>query len=459
MNFMFIIVITVIILEFFLIANIRQNYYKNLEDTLLNQLQTSTDLYVRYFSATTLSDNILNNVDTFWKQVTAQVEIIGMNGRVLMNSQGVIDDPAAGMGDVQAALRGEKGVWVGRFSPEAEKVMAASCPIVVAGEQVGVLRFVASLKEVDLEIRNVAGRYLSFGGLVILISGLVSIILANTITEPLKQITRAAEEMARGNFKVKSPYRSKDEIGRLSGTLNYLASEILKKDELKNDFISSVSHELRTPLTSIKGWAVTLKQGFENREFLEDGLDIIEKESDRLARMVEELLDFSRFVSGKITLKKEKVNIAGLLEHLRIQLAPRAEREEIDFQIKFNGGDTPFLYTDENRLKQVFINLLDNAFKFTAPGGRVSLTALYGDGCYCFYIEDNGCGIPEEELPRVKEKFYKGKSSKSQSGIGLSISDEIVRLMKGKLEISSEVGKGTRVAVYLPLKSEDNGGA
>ena len=324
-----------------------------------------------------------------------------MDGRILMNSQGVIDDPAAEMGDVLAALRGEKGVWVGRFFPDAEKVMAASCPIVVAGEQVGVLRFVASLKEVDLEIRNVAGRYLSFGGLVILISGLVSIILANTITEPLKQITRAAVVMAMGYFKVKSPCRYKDEIGRLSGTLNYLASEILKKDELKNDFISSVSHELRTPLTSIKGWAVTLKQGFENREFLEDGLDIIEKESDRLAHMVEELLDFSRFVSGKIKLKKEKVNIAGLLEHLRIQLAPRAEREEIDFQIKFNGGDAPFLYTDENRLKQVFINLLDNAFKFTAPGGRVSLTALSGDGCYCFYIEDNGCGIPEEELPRV----------------------------------------------------------
>ncbi len=452
---MFIIVITVIILEFFLITSIRQNYYKNMEDILLNQLQTSTDLYVRYFSDATLPENILNNVDTFWKQATAQVEIIDMHGRVLMNSQGIITDSPVETDDVKNALKGEKGIWVGRVPYDSEKVMAAASPIVVATEQVGILRFVASLREVNKEIRNIAYRYLSLGGVVILFSGLVSIILANTITEPLKQVILAAEEMAGGNFKVKNVRKSKDEIGKLSETLNFLASEILKRDELKNNFISSVSHELRTPLTSIKGWAVTLKQGYENKELLQDGLDIIEKESDRLTHMVAELLDFSRFVSGTITLKKDKVDIADLLEHLRIQLTPRALREEIDFQVRYDGND-PFLDTDGNRLKQVFINLLDNAFKFTSSGGQVSLTTMSDDEQYYFYIEDSGCGIPQEELHRVKEKFYKGKSSKSQSGIGLSISDEIIMLMKGKLEISSEVGRGTRITITLPRKEAVN---
>lgn len=452
MNFMFIIVITVIIMELFLITGIRNSYYKNLEDTLVNQLQTSTALYERYFSDATLQENVLNNVDTFWKQVTAQVEIIDMEGRTIMNSLGVIDELSGGTADVQAALQGEKGVWVGRLHYDTEKVMAVAYPIRVAEEQVGVLRFVASLSEVNEEIRRVAYSYLLFGGVVVLFSGAVSIFLANTITGPLKQVTLVAEEMARGNFEVKSPRRSKDEIGKLSETLNYLASEIIKKDELKNNFISSVSHELRTPLTSIKGWAVTLKQGFENRELLQDGLDIIEKESDRLTAMVAELLDFSRFVSGKITLKKKKVNLADLLEHLRIQLTPRALREEIDFQIKYEGAD-PFLYTDEDRLKQVFINLLDNAFKFTAPGGRVSLQAAADNEQLYFYITDNGCGIPPEELPHVKEKFFKGKSSKSQSGIGLSLADEIIRLMKGKLEIASQVGQGTQVTITLPREA------
>ena len=455
LNFMFIIVITVIILELFLITSIRNNYYKNLEDTLVNQLQTSTDLYDRYFSDATLHENVLNNVDTFWKQVTAQVEIIDMEGNMLLNSLGTIAGPVIEMDDVQAALRGQKGVWIGRVTYDTEKVMAAAYPIVVAEEQVGVLRFVASLREVNQEIRSVAYRYMSFGVVVILFSGLVSIILAKTITGPLKQVALVAEEMARGNFMVKSAQKSKDEIGKLSASLNCLASEILKKDKLKNDFISSVSHELRTPLTSIKGWAVTLKQGYENYELLQDGLDIIEKESDRLTGMVAELLDFSRFVSGKITLKRDKVNMAGLLEHLRIQLTPRALREEIDFQIRYE-GNSPFLYTDADRLKQVFINLLDNAFKFTAPGGQVSLTAASDDQQYYFYIEDNGCGIPAEELPKVKEKFYKGKSSQAQSGIGLSISDEIIRLMKGKMEITSQVDQGTRIAITLPLEKVVN---
>ncbi|NMB35519.1 MAG: HAMP domain-containing protein [Firmicutes bacterium] len=453
--FMFIIIITVIILEVFLINSIRHNYYKNLEDTLVNQLQTSTDLYERYFSDATLQENILNDVDAFWKQVTAQVEIIDPEGNILLDSLGVIAGPVAEKDDVRAALQGEKGIWVGRVPYDTEKVMAAAYPITVAGEQVGVLRFVASLREVNQAIRNVTYRFMYFGAVVILFSGLVSIFLAKTITGPLKQVTLVAEEIARGNFKVENTPESGDEIGKLLGTLHYLASEILKKERLKNDFISSVSHELRTPLTSIKGWAVTLKQGYENNDLLQDGLDIIEKESDRLTDMVAELLDFSKFVSGKITLRRAKVDMNGLLKHLRIQLTPRALREEIDFEVKFDGNN-PFLYTDADRLKQVFINLLDNAFKFTAPGGRVSLTASSSEHTYCFCIEDNGCGISAEELPKVKEKFYKGKSSKAQSGIGLSISDEIIRLMKGKMLITSAVGQGTRITITLPLEEVVN---
>lgn len=446
---MFIILITVIIPELFLITSIRNNYYKNLEDTLINQLQTAAELYERYFSEATLQENVLNDVDTFWKQTTAQVEIIDMEGRMILNSLGNIAGPVTEVADVQAALQGQKGVWVGHVSYDTEKVMAAACPILVAEQQVGVLRFVASLREVNQEIKSVVSQYMLFGVLIIFFSGLVSIFLANTITGPLKQVTRVAEEMAGGNFLVKSVHQSKDEIGKLSGALNFLGEEIIKKDALKNDFISSVSHELRTPLTSIKGWAVTLKQGYENNALLQDGLDIIEKESDRLTAMVAELLDFSRFISGRITLKKDKVDVAGLLEHLRIQLTPRALREEIDFQIHY-AENSPSLYTDADRLKQVFINLLDNAFKFTAPGGQVSLTARADAQQYCFSVEDNGCGIPAGELPRVKEKFYKGKSSKAQSGIGLSICDEIVRLMQGTMEITSQVGRGTRVTIVLP---------
>lgn len=453
-NFLFIIIITVVILEFFLIGLVRQNYYKNLEDNLSNQIKVSSDLYFRYFSDATLHENVLNNVDTFWKQASVQVEIIDTSGNILMDSIGVIPPDASQMEDVQKALAGQKGKWIGNVGYDKSKVMAISYPLKSGDEIVGVLRFIASLREINRDIQWIALVFIAFGGLVILISGLFSLFLANSIVRPLKGVTASAERMASGDFKAESIKQSDDEIGKLSDTLNYMAKEILKKEQLKNDFISSVSHELRTPLTSIKGWAVTLKNGFEDKDILIDGLDIIEKESDRLTRMVEELLDFSKFVSGKILLEKKPVEIVSILEHIKKQLSPRAERERIDFQVSYD-SDFPLMDTDENRLKQVFINLLDNAFKFTPAGGSISLRAHYAEGSFVFHIRDTGCGIAEEELPKVKEKFYKGKSSKSQNGIGLSICDEIISLMHGTLEIKSGINQGTEVWITLPQQERD----
>ena len=448
---MLVIIITVVILEVFLINTVKNNYYKNLEDNLVSQIKVSSDLYLKYFSDASLHDNVLNNVDTFWKQASAQVEIIDITGKVLMDSIGVSPYDASNVDDVNKALKGQMGKWIGRVSYDNEMVMAVSYPLKSDNKIVGALRFIASLREVNKDIRKISLIFIIIGFFVIFISGMVSIFLANTIVSPLKDITFAAEQMARGNFKVQSKKRFDDETGKLSDTLNYMAREILKRDELKNDFISSVSHELRTPLTSIKGWAVTLKEGYDDEQMLMDGLNIIEKESDRLSRMVDELLDFSKFASGKITLQKSEVDLNKLMEHFKIQLSPRAVRDSINFKVSW-AENLPHIISDENRLKQVFMNLLDNAFKFTSQGGSVFFNASSDNNNIIFIVTDTGCGISEEELPKVKEKFYKGKSSKSKNGIGLSICDEIIKLMDGKLEIRSKLNVGTEVTVMLPVK-------
>lgn len=450
-NFMFIILITVTILEVFLINFVKQNYYRNLEENMSNQIEISADLYLRYFSDTSLKDNVLNNVDTFWKQTTAQVEIIDTSGNILMDSIGITLCNVSDAEDVRRAIKGQMGKWVGRVDYDQNKVMAISYPLRSNDKIVGVLRFITSLSEVDKDVTRIAFTFMAIGILVIFISSFVSIFLADTIVEPIKEITSVAEKMASGNFKVKNRKRLDDEIGKLSDTLNYMAKEITKRDELKNDFISSVSHELRTPLTSIKGWAVTLKEGYEDREMLMDGLNIIEKESDRLTLMVEELLDFSKFVSGKITLKNHPVDVHDMMEHIKKQLEPRASRDNINFTVSYS-TELPVIYSDENRLKQVFINILDNAFKFTSPGGVIKFDAYYINSNLIFTITDSGCGISEEELPRVKEKFYKGKTSKSQNGIGLSICDEIIKLMNGEFQVKSILDKGTEVKIYLPVQ-------
>lgn len=453
-SFMFVIIITVLILEIVLINGIKSYYYKNVEDILSNQIEFSTNFYSRYFSSASLEDVIINDIDLFWQQTTAQVQILGLKGELLMDSLGVAHDKEVIYPDIAEAISKGKGTWIGLVDYDKDPVLAVSMPLLYQGKPIGIIRFISSLKESNLIINQINKLLLWMGIAVVMISGLVSLILANSIVKPLKEVTRVAEKMADGQFKVRSELGLNDEIGRLSNTLNYMADEILRKEQIKNDFISSVSHELRTPLTSIKGWAITLKSDDTNdREILMVGLDIIEKESDRLTRMVEELLDFSRFTSGRIGLEKEPFDIKSTIRLISRQLLPKAKMNKINFVVDID-ENLEFIVADENRVKQVLINILDNAFKFTGEDGTVKLTALKEDSKVILEILDNGIGIPGYDLPNVKEKFYKGKNSKSHSGIGLSICDEIIHLHGGSFEIESEEGLGTKVTVKLPIEEE-----
>jgi signal transduction histidine kinase len=450
LGFIFVILITVSVLEAMIINIVRVNYYRNLEASLYNQVKVSCELYTRYFSDASLNDNVLNNVDSFWRQTDAQVEILDPEGRVLMDSIGYMPQDNARMPDVEAALKNGRGAWDGKVPYDSAGVMAVSNALVVDGRTVGVLRFITTLREVDNDVKEVSSIFIVIGLVVTAVSVLLSFLLAGSMVNPLKKVTEVAAKMASGDFAIRNEIKNNDEIGKLSNTLNYMADEIVKRDRLKNEFISSVSHELRTPLTSIKGWAVTLMEvGPEDKELFREGLEIIEKENDRLTLMVEELLDFSRLVADKIRIQKESVRPEELVAMVGRQLGPRAVKEGLNFEV-VTEGDLPDIYTDGNRLKQVFINILDNAFRFTEAGGSVLLKAEASGGEVVFTVSDTGCGIPADELPKVKEKFFKGRNSKSGNGIGLSICDEIVKLMDGRMAIYSAAGKGTKVVIRLP---------
>lgn len=453
-NFMLVIIISVFILEFFLINAVKQYYYKSIEDILSNQIQFSAEFYSKYFSSYSLEDIIMDDVDVFWQQTTAQVQVIDMNRNILMDSIGVSDLNKINTQDVVEALKGEKGVWTGEVSYDDEPVMSVSYPLRMDNKVIGVIRFVSSLRETDKTINKISIILIWIGLIVVSISGLVSVFLSNTIVRPLREVTKVAEKMANSQLNIRSKKRYDDEIGKLSDTLNYMAEELVKKEQLKNDFISSISHELRTPLTSIKGWAITLKsEDIKNAGMIKDGLEIIERESERLSSMVEELLDFSRFASGRITLSKEEMDLGYTIKQIGKQIMPRTKGRLIKFELDYE-EEMPRIIADEDRIKQVLINLLDNSFKFTPDGGTIKLSAKSEGSFINFSVEDTGCGISEEDMPYVKEKFYKGKNSKSNSGLGLSICDEIVKLHGGTMSIESVQGVGTKVSVRLPLKEE-----
>ena len=291
--------------------------------------------------------------------------------------------------------------------------------------------------------------------MVILFSILLSKILTKSIIKPINSLAKTAEKMAKGDMEVRAKENDTDEIGRLGMTLNLLTDNINKKEQLKNEFISSVSHELRTPLTSIKGWAQTLKYDPSDLETTTMGIDIIDSECDRLTNMVEELLDFSRFTSGRISIVKRKQNLIELAEHIKNQLLPKVRSKGIDLILNYESPELIATF-DEDRIKQVFINILDNAIKFTPEKGTIIINIEKTEKFAEVSIIDTGIGISFEEIELVTGKFYKGSNSNSHVGLGLSICEEIVKLHKGELMIKSKLDEGTTVSFTLPLGDDEN---
>lgn len=454
-SFLIIILITISIIDIFLLFAFSSYYYNNISKELIQRMEVSLEIYRRDYSDKSIEDLIYEDSDIFLSNTNAEVQILDKDKNLLSDSIGRLASNPIETSDVLAAEGGEIKTWKGEESQTGEAIMSVAGPIKNnEGETIGYLRFISSMEEVKAAIFKTIISLLIFTLFVALLTTTVSLLISKSIVRPILELTEVAKTMLKGNYEEKAKVFEDDEIGELAKTLNAMSDEIINKDRIKNDFISSISHELRTPLTSIKGWAVVLKDAKEDeKDLMEDGLNIIENEADRLAKMVEELLDFSRYISGRITLNKEIIDISQTCLDISKQMRPRAKSNNIEL-ITDLPKESILINADENRIKQLLINLLDNAIKFTSDKGWVKFQMLKEDDKVQIMISDNGMGMTKEELAHVKEKFYKGKHSKSHSGIGLSISDEITKLHQGSLEIFSEENIGTTVKVSLPIEVE-----
>ena len=236
-----------------------------------------------------------------------------------------------------------------------------------------------------------------------------------------------------------------------------MADELANSEKIKNDFISSVSHELRTPLTAIKGWSETILE-MRSAETLIKGMRVITTETERLSSMVEELLDFSRIQNNRLMLQKDNTDILAELADAVLIYTERAAKNGI--KINYHEPDgVAMIFGDKNRLRQVFLNIIDNAVKYTGNDGVINVEAVLKENSVEIRVSDNGCGISADDLPKVKNRFYKANNTVRGSGIGLAVADELTGLHSGKLEIESEIGKGTTVTIILPTiqKKADEG--
>lgn len=429
------------------------NYYESaLVGAMLNQAKYNQVLYSNYLSRYDLSEIVIGDKNSFYRNNLSQVQILDNSSNVLFDSLG-----SSKIGtkikstDVINANKGEYSYQKIINKKTGEEVIALSYPLSDNQKQIGIIRLISSTAKVKENVNNQMIIFLFFGFTIFLFALVVSFYASKRWIVPIKNLTKVGEKLAQGDFKVKASEDGKNEISELGQTLNYMSENIVKREDMKNEFISSVSHELRTPLTSIKGWAITLqaKEIQKNEDMLNQGLTIIENEGERLSLMVEDLLNFSRLSSTSFQYEKEDLNIVEIAKEVYQQLYPRSLNEKINFDFK-TAYEEIIVNCDKNRMKEVFINIIDNAMKFTPKDGHIDIFISKEDENVNIEVKDDGEGIKEDEISFVSSKFFKGSSSKSQTGLGLSICEEIVKAHDGKLVIKSKYTVGTSVIVVLP---------
>ncbi|MFD2114368.1 sensor histidine kinase [Paenibacillus yanchengensis] len=380
------------------------------------------------------------------------IQLLQPSGELQMDSNGLANQHKYETEDVKEALAGQVSSWRGVDPYFQERVISVTVPVKNEVRIVSLLRYSSSLKNVDQILQHQVQKVIFIGIIVILLFLFVSLFFARKIVKPLHQLTRATKQMTTGDWTTRATVYGKDEISQLSVAFNMMMDELNKREKMKNDFISSISHELRTPLTSIKGWSVTLADDDQELQAdeMKTGLQIIANETKRLSGLVEDLLDFSKLSSQSLQLNTDMVDLNMIVTATMNQFIVREEQMKIGMvaQLALSPIIVPL---DYNRFKQVLINVMDNAFKFTDSGGSIRITTMIKTNSAVVMIADNGKGIAAEHMSHITEKFYKGNTTHSGSGLGLAISKEIMELHGGTLQIESELGAGTVVTLSLPL--------
>ncbi|TVY06711.1 HAMP domain-containing histidine kinase [Paenibacillus cremeus] len=452
-----VVLLTLILLEGVFFVAVRQFYYNGIVSVLSNHATVSSTFYAKYAGDlfyTNLNQHVTRILQNFAYE-TAELEIVDPSGKLLASTGEFAASGKRETKDVAEALKGQTGVWTGSNEVTGERIMAVSSPLIVQGQTIGVLRYVTSLEEVNRVLRSIYAVSAGVGLVVLLLVLLVSLTFASSMVKPIKRMTAASRVMAKGRFDIRLDTTDGNEIGELAGTLNYMASEITRSEALKNDFISSLSHEIRTPLSSIKGWSETILTGpMDDQQETRLGLQIISKETDRLIGLVEELLDFSRLYQKSTVLELTSVNLNELLSEVVLQMRSKAEKKRI--AIALSGNSEPVTVKgDRNRLKQVFLNLVENAIKFTPPEGGQIMASLFPVAPEAEMarvdVKDHGIGIAPEHLGSIEGKFYQADPKAEGTGLGLAICREIIDLHRGSMQFESTLGEGTTVSVQLPL--------
>lgn len=451
-----VVLIMLVLLVFGFYFESKSIYYNTAKQIMLTRAEITANSIVSSSAQTSnLSAEVRNVIENFEDKDKMTVMAINYKGIPTISSSGFSNMSDTKIPDYEQAMASFDGIGVFEGKLEnGEKVIAVTMLLPVASSEYSAIRFISSTRILD---SNTFKINLIFIGvcfaimLCILISG---VYFLRSIVVPIKNIGVAAKSIASGDYEARIVNDKSDELGELCDTINDMAHQLSITDRAKNEFISSVSHELRTPLTAIKGWGETLQMTTEkDTETIQRGMRVIINETERLSQMVEELLDFSRLQNGNFTMNKGKMDILAELGEAVVIYAERAKQDGIVLQYN-EPVMMPFVYGDKNRLRQLFLNVIDNAIKYSDKGGTVTISATSDEENITILVQDTGCGIKAEDLPQITEKFFKSNHTRRGSGIGLAVANDIVKQHNGEMKFRSVEGLGTTVEIVIPIMIE-----
>lgn len=430
-------------------------YYNGMESDMSYRARTTVDYFTNHINHdyNEYYQSCINYANAFEGKNQIELQFINVDGKLVATSFGGWSEQVSLTADIHdtIALR-EQHSYIGKDPVTGERIIAVSCPMIYSnGEVIGVLRYVTSTRLLDKQITLVALYSICALFVIMIILLLSNGYYIRSILIPVAEITEKAKRIAGGSYGIQIQTHYDDEIGDLANTINEMSVQINQNDTMQREFISSLSHELRTPLTAITGWSETLLADENLDPETRRGMNIILREGKRLTGLVVDLLDFTRLQDERMTLNIRQTDIRGEFEDTVFMYSSRLSQEEMELVYIENDEEIPDIPCDPERLRQVFLNILDNAAKHGKDGKRIDASLVHENNKIVIRIRDYGPGISEDELPLVKKKFYKGSSKARGSGIGLAVCDEIVLRHNGALMLENADGGGTLVTIELPV--------
>lgn len=430
-------------------------YYTNMRSDMRARASQASQFFSSYIDQNyeEYCQSCITYTKNFDMSNAMELQFLDAQGNLIASSYGYWAREAPSTGEIAKAISSrEPNDYIGINPDTGEHIIAVSYPMIYSnGQVVGVLRYVSSTRLVNLQIVYIALTSLGVFALLLAVLLLSSNHYIHSIVVPIDEITQKAKKIANGSYGAQIQKTYNDEIGELVDTINDMSTKISCNEKMQADFISSLSHELRTPLTAINGWTETILYDENLDEQTARGMKIIYKETERLTEMVVDLLDFSRMQDNRLTLNMELTDIQAEFEDTVYMYSSRLAQDGIRLECLDSDQQIPPIDCDSKRMRQVFLNILDNAAKHGREGGRIEAAMSHEKDMIVVRIRDFGPGIPENELPMVKKKFYKGSSNTRGTGIGLAVCDEIVDMHGGTLTLENAQGGGTLVTIRLPI--------